>query len=253
MSTYAISDVHGCFDELQELLKLIKFSSKDTLYILGDLIDRGPANDKCVKWMAEADSNIVYLLGNHELMMMASMNDDLSNFLQNPTKRGIWCKHGGMNTFKQCKKHCSRKTMKAFQNKIENAKVLASPNVGEIPPVLIHAGLKPPDTSDKDNAWMYQDENALLWGSKDWHVDSQIPPFDVVFGHTPTATLAHRLQSTDLCSAKEIKKGKNWHIMHWNRKWAIDCGCVFGGNLAALRLDDYQCFYVPCHKEHGYT
>lgn len=42
MSTYCISDIHGCFNEFQDMLKLINFQKEDELYILGDIIDRGP-------------------------------------------------------------------------------------------------------------------------------------------------------------------------------------------------------------------
>ena len=39
---YTISDIHGCYDKYQELLRTIHFSPDDTLYVLGDVIDRGP-------------------------------------------------------------------------------------------------------------------------------------------------------------------------------------------------------------------
>ena len=39
---YAISDIHGCFAQYQAMLREISFSSRDTLYVLGDVIDRGP-------------------------------------------------------------------------------------------------------------------------------------------------------------------------------------------------------------------
>ena len=38
---YAISDIHGRFDKYQEMLELIEFALRDTLYVLGDVIDRG--------------------------------------------------------------------------------------------------------------------------------------------------------------------------------------------------------------------
>lgn len=44
--TYTISDIHGCHDKYRELLKKINFGSEDTLYVLGDVIDRGPAGFK---------------------------------------------------------------------------------------------------------------------------------------------------------------------------------------------------------------
>ena len=41
MATYVISDMHGKFKEFKEMLELIEFSPSDTLYILGDVVDRG--------------------------------------------------------------------------------------------------------------------------------------------------------------------------------------------------------------------
>lgn len=40
--TYVMSDIHGCYREYREMLEKIVFSDADTLYILGDVVDRGP-------------------------------------------------------------------------------------------------------------------------------------------------------------------------------------------------------------------
>ena len=56
---YCISDIHGCFDEFEELLNRVGFSDQDQLYILGDLVDRGPNVDKCVEWVGEHRANEV--------------------------------------------------------------------------------------------------------------------------------------------------------------------------------------------------
>ena len=44
MSTYVISDIHGCFSAFQRMLEKINFSDNDKLIIAGDIIDRGPEN-----------------------------------------------------------------------------------------------------------------------------------------------------------------------------------------------------------------
>ena len=49
MSTYVISDIHGQYDTFMRMLKQIKFCEEDTLYILGDAIDRGPDGIKILK------------------------------------------------------------------------------------------------------------------------------------------------------------------------------------------------------------
>ncbi len=54
MATYVISDIHGEYELFIKLLEKIRFTSADTLYVLGDVIDRGPASDK---GFAEIDGN----------------------------------------------------------------------------------------------------------------------------------------------------------------------------------------------------
>ena len=40
--TYVMSDIHGCYDKYQSMLAAIHFAADDTLYVLGDVLDRGP-------------------------------------------------------------------------------------------------------------------------------------------------------------------------------------------------------------------
>ena len=66
--TYVISDIHGQFDALMEMLEQIEFSEEDELYILGDVIDRGPKSIECIQWIMSKD-NVLTLLGNHEVIL----------------------------------------------------------------------------------------------------------------------------------------------------------------------------------------
>ena len=50
---YAVSDIHGCYDKYIDLLNKINFSPDDTLYVLGDVIDRGPDGFKIMLDMAQ--------------------------------------------------------------------------------------------------------------------------------------------------------------------------------------------------------
>ena len=69
---YAVSDIHGCYDKYQELLKKIRFGPDDTLYVLGDVIDRGPDGFKILLDMAQRP-NVVNLMGNHEAMAINAL------------------------------------------------------------------------------------------------------------------------------------------------------------------------------------
>ena len=63
--TYVMSDIHGMAELLWEMLDQIQFSASDTLYILGDMIDRGPDPEGVLDTVM-AQENIIALMGNHE-------------------------------------------------------------------------------------------------------------------------------------------------------------------------------------------
>ena len=71
MSTYAIGDIQGCFDELQQLLETIAYdSAEDELWLLGDLINRGPKNASVMDLLMGMD-RVKVVLGNHDLHFLA--------------------------------------------------------------------------------------------------------------------------------------------------------------------------------------
>ena len=61
-----MSDMHGCFDELNAMLAKIGFSDQDKLILAGDHIDRGSQNYEMLCWMEQVPQNILLLRGNHE-------------------------------------------------------------------------------------------------------------------------------------------------------------------------------------------
>ena len=68
MSTYICSDLHGQYTIFNKMLKDIGFSEKDEMYILGDIIDRGPKSMRLLRQIMEMD-NVTSLIGNHEFFM----------------------------------------------------------------------------------------------------------------------------------------------------------------------------------------
>lgn len=60
---YAMSDIHGQYEQFLTLLEQIGIRKEDTLYILGDVVDRGPEPMKILKYMM-AHSNIIPIIGN---------------------------------------------------------------------------------------------------------------------------------------------------------------------------------------------
>lgn len=72
MANYMIGDVQGCMEALQRLLDKVGFSaSRDTVYLLGDLVNRGPDSLGVLRWAQAAGSSARCILGNHDLHLMA--------------------------------------------------------------------------------------------------------------------------------------------------------------------------------------
>lgn len=107
---YIISDIHGCYEEYQELLGRLRFSPADELYVLGDAADRGPQPVKVLQDMMMRP-NVTYLVGNHDYMMLRTLkklaveitednwekhltSDDLMNYY-------YWLQDGGRVTSDQ--------------------------------------------------------------------------------------------------------------------------------------------------------
>ena len=247
MSTYAISDIHGCYHEFMKLLDLIGFGDEDELLILGDVVDRGLGIAECIRWLVDrkantAESNVTFLRGNHEQMTMWAFNGRWSRWTFDMDSRQWWTGNGGIQTLEQMEERLSKSELDAFQEIVESAPNIITRTIDDKLMVFTHAGIRAPeDPSEKDD-WFVQTEDDLLWEGRQWYMSCDIPPFHVISGHVPTSVIAaYRGLS---CSAKVKEEGKQNRIMHWRNKHAIDCGCVFDGNLGALRLEDFEGFYV---------
>ncbi len=72
MAVYAIGDLQGCYDPFRRLLDEIRFDpSKDTLWLVGDLVNRGPKSLKTLRFVRELDDSLIMVLGNHDLHLLA--------------------------------------------------------------------------------------------------------------------------------------------------------------------------------------
>lgn len=75
MATYAIGDVQGCFDQLQELLSLLQFNPhQDKIWFVGDIVNRGPDSLQTLCFIRSLGDHAITVLGNHDLHLLAIAN-----------------------------------------------------------------------------------------------------------------------------------------------------------------------------------
>ena len=75
MSTYVMSDIHGQYKSFLKMLDLIRFGEEDTLYVLGDVIDRGPDGILILEHLMKME-NAQMFMGNHELLMLDALKNE---------------------------------------------------------------------------------------------------------------------------------------------------------------------------------
>ena len=93
MAHYVMSDIHGEADRFHAMLEKIQFTADNTLYILGDVIDRGLEGISLLLEIMEMP-NVVMLLGNHEYMMLQYMSPDATGI-----EIRTWNKNGNAPTW----------------------------------------------------------------------------------------------------------------------------------------------------------
>ena len=231
--TYCISDIHGEYDKFIELLDKINIRDTDTLYILGDILDRGPHPIKTLLKIMDMP-NAVCLVGNHELMArecleffydevtedrLESLSDEMVENLM------IWLYNGSKTTTDEFTE-LDLETKKRIVDFLKNLPAYKQVSVGEKEFILVHAGLG--EYPGKKNMEAYP-LSELVWTRANYNIAYFEDKF-VVSGHTPT---------------QSIKESDNpGYIFRKNNHIAIDCGaCYPKGRLAAICLDTDEEFY----------
>ncbi|MGP9550123.1 MULTISPECIES: symmetrical bis(5'-nucleosyl)-tetraphosphatase [unclassified Halomonas] len=110
MSSYAIGDLHGCHAEFVALLEKLGFDpARDTLWLVGDLINRGPGSLACLREVHALGSAARTVLGNHDFYLLVAArgggklkkNDTLGDILNAPDREALldWLQSQPLSVF----------------------------------------------------------------------------------------------------------------------------------------------------------
>ncbi len=261
MATYAIGDVQGCFDELEALLARVGFNPPyDRLWFVGDLVNRGPKSLQVLRFVKELGDRAVVVLGNHDLHLITQFegferkrrDDTFDDVLDAPDAKQLvdWLRTRPMIHVEGCY-------------------------------ALVHAGLLPEWTTAKALALGKEVEQALrasnyrdflsnMYGSKPERWDDSLGGWDrlrvIVNAMTrmrfckPDGTMDFHAKGEHSPAGYsawfDVRPQREEPAIvfgHWSalglrlteRIAALDTGCVWGGKLTALRLEDRWLAQVP--------
>lgn len=265
MATYVIGDIQGCHTQLEALLAEINFSpAHDQVWLVGDLVNRGPESLATLRWAAGMGSTVTAVLGNHDIHLLAraagvvpaKKNDTLDGILQAPDRDALldWLRfrpllhhteqvamvHAGLHP------HWTIAAARGYASEIES---------------ILRAATWRSDIVDLIGAASAPRWSPALQGSKRWRTmlayftrvrvcfaDASInPDFDGPFAEIPRGCTAWFDLPNPAWATHRVITG-HWAALglhHTAHTQAIDTGCVWGHALTALCLDDNQIFSVP--------
>jgi serine/threonine protein phosphatase 1 len=247
MSTYVVADIHGQLNTFLAGLKAVEFSPEDYLYVLGDAIDRGPDGIKVLqKIMTEPNMDLI--IGNHEFMMINSVDPNGKDEL-NGKDWHLWLFYnGGDKTFSQYEtlKKAERKELLKWLN---DRYVIRTIEVKDRRICLSHSYYKKGFENLKYKEMNYKDVWNIVWTSiyrddYETHGEYIYGDYDYTFvtGHVPVQRIRKWIEvEDDFGCLKSFKKGNLIDI---------DGGCSFGeieevdNGLIFLRLEDMEEFPV---------
>ena len=232
---YIVSDIHGCYDQYRALLKKIHFTDADELYVLGDVVDRGPEPIKVLQDMRKRP-NVIFILGNHDFAMYSVMrkfavevteeNYDSHLTGEDILDLNLWLQDGGQSTMEKFR-GLNRAEMADILDYIAEASLYEIIEHNGKEYRLVHAGLAnfaPDKELDEYELHELLEERADY--SRRYYPQDNIY---LVTGHTPTIYI------------------EGWNKPEVYRKHgqiALDCACVAGGRLAAFCVETEEVTYV---------
>ena len=243
MALYVISDIHGEIDRFHRMLQKIQFTNEDTLYILGDVVDRGPCGITLIQEIMNT-KNIVMLLGNHEYMMLDYFRPDVTD-----VEIRRWNCNGNEPTLAQF----TALTTKEQEEILEFLRGLPTHMTVEIAdhPLPFEDSN---DFSTKQfqrfhlvHGFVGENVHDEVWNRPTLATPNPLSDVRLIVGHTPISSLVvPREERADYIAELE-SRGEHLRIHHAPGFIDIDCGCGHSypvKALACLRLEDMTEFYV---------
>jgi len=260
MSTYVMSDIHGCYTEYMEMLEKIKFDpKKDEVIIAGDIVDRGPENLEMLRYMQSEPESVTFLMGNHDfdfayycrklsyMSEKVECPDDLLSYLEDPL---FYIQvYDPYDTVKDLiKEYADLKSddFLKWGSMIMKMPYYTQRRINDRNYLMVHAGYIEEDRFNGDAMSGYSRDikQFYIWARNDAVSCGGKDDTTIVFGHTPTIIKGEGFYN----------EGKVWYYEDKakNRRFInIDCGLVYGkkydgcnANLACIRLDDEKVFYL---------
>ncbi len=257
MAIYAIGDIQGCLDSLMQLLEACHFDQKnDQLWFTGDLVNRGPKSLETVRYIMSLGDSVISVLGNHDLHFLAVATGKVSIHKLSDEKRIL-----SAPDLNEIINWLRFRPFVHYDKSLTYALVHAGiPPQWNLPQALSEAR----QVEHKLQSDNYLDllENMYGNGPNEWH-DS----LDGIERHRYTINCFTRMRycddkgqlelnskgSPDHSSGKHLpwfehqsELNKNIKLLfgHWSTLGAkqigsvycLDSGCVWGGELTALKL-----------------
>ncbi len=271
MATWAIGDVHGCFRTLQALLGQMKLDvRRDRLWMVGDLVNRGPRSLKVLRWARaiedEMGDRFQVVLGNHDLHLVARHlgvaaarpRDTLKNVLEAADAPELvdWLRRRPFVHFERIAGrdyvlvHAGLRPGWSPEDTLEASGRLKQLLTGQGAQLLlrresdfVHGQRRPTSTRPLATAGPgARSRAALATFTRTRMLDSGSRPHDWSGppGEAPSELTPWFRVSPRSCPERTIVCG-HWaalglHLEH--DLIALDTGCVWGGRLTAVRLDD---------------
>lgn len=225
----AISDIHGCYDEFNQLLSAVQYNpDKDKLILLGDYVDRGLRSREVIEQVMELrDEGAITLRGNHDQMMLDAI------LLDTDEVNSRWIRNGARHTIESyCGADFFEGEMerarynegkayikKKFEHHLSFLDTLALYYETDTH-IFVHAGINP-GVDD----WKLQPHHDFIWIRDPFYNYPTGLNKTVVFGHTPAMNL-HDSEGIWFCEEGD--------------KIGIDGACVYGKQLNCLEITEEQ-------------